>query len=57
MLQYGNNIFFLICNADNIFKGFQVFTVVVHMMVSLLKGGGRLYVSYFSIFLNQIQSP
>jgi hypothetical protein len=40
MLEYGNNIFFLICNADNIFKGFQFFTVVVHMMVSVLKGGG-----------------
>jgi len=33
-------IFFLIYNADNIFKDFQVFMVAVHMMVSLLGGGG-----------------
>jgi len=44
MLEYGNNIFFLIYDADNIFKGFQVFMVVVHMMVSLFfgRGGGAL---------------
>jgi hypothetical protein len=36
ILGYVNNISFLICNAGNIFKGFQVFMAVVQMMVFFL---------------------
>ena len=52
MLECANNIF-SICDADNIFKGFQVFMVVVHMMVSpffFFWGGGLVgFMSFTSV--------
>lgn len=49
MSEYANNISLLICNAENIFKGFQVFMVAVQIMVSLFFGGAG--VGYMSMCL------
>ena len=59
MLECANNIFFLICNADNIFKGFHGSCSYdgLPFEEGVGVGVGGLYVSYFSIYLNHIQSP
>ena len=57
MLDYANNISLLIHNAENIFKGFQVFMVTVQIMVSLFFWRGVGGVGFMSMCLVKALSP